>query len=265
MELIDVYNSMFQVVPCDNQELIRRCQRIRYQVYCVETGFLEVAGPRPVEVDEFDRHSVHSLLVHRESEMDAGTVRVILPEPDRPDFGFPVMGLSDEYRRLVEDQVDLRDAVEVSRFAISKDFRKRVTDTLYPDTNPNSDDQANQRRIIPTMTLGLMYAAVQMTRDAGCTHWLAVMEPTLIRLLDRFGLRFEKAGPPVEYHGKRQPVHRNLDELLAEVKERRPDVWSVMTGQRLNAIGLKGLPPRRDTDQVAMTPRPDWAGLPVTA
>jgi N-acyl amino acid synthase of PEP-CTERM/exosortase system len=79
------------------------------------------------------------------------------------------------------------------------------------------------------MTLGLMSIAVEFMVDHGIDYVCAVMEPTLLRLLTRLGIHFERLGPPVEYHGLRQPVYRHLGDLLAQIRHERPDVWAVIT------------------------------------
>jgi N-acyl amino acid synthase of PEP-CTERM/exosortase system len=66
------------------------------------------------------------------------------------------------------------------------------------------------------------------------THWAAVMEPALLRLLTRLGIHFNPLGPLVEYHGRRQPCWIELGVMLDRVHAERPDVWDVITeGGRL--------------------------------
>jgi N-acyl amino acid synthase of PEP-CTERM/exosortase system len=55
------------------------------------------------------------------------------------------------------------------------------------------------------------------------------MEPTLLRLLTRFGIHFRKIGPLIDYHGKRQPAIGNVDEVLAGIYAERRDVWETIT------------------------------------
>ena len=78
--LFSMYAKWFDVVPATTPEQLAEAYRLRYQVYCVENTF-EQAGQHTdgQEVDEFDNHSVHSLLIHRPTGMVAGTVRLILP------------------------------------------------------------------------------------------------------------------------------------------------------------------------------------------
>ena len=117
---------------------------------------------------------------------------------------------------------------EVSRFCISKDFRKRQGDWLYPQSN-EPEDREDERRVVPNMTLGLIEGLVQMSLDHNIRYWCAVMERPLLRLLSRLGIHFENIGPLVDYHGRRQPCFIKLDAMLMRVREERPDVWEILT------------------------------------
>jgi hypothetical protein len=75
---------------------------------------------------------------------------------------------------------------EVSRFALPKDRGICIS--------------ADVRSLL---RLALIQGAVWLSAEAGHTHWLAVMEPTLLRLLRATGLHFVPVGPPVVYHGLR--------------------------------------------------------------
>ena len=85
--------------------------------------------------------------------------------------------------------------------------------------------------LIPTITLGLFKATLQMSFEHGITDWFAVMEPSLLRLLTRFGIYFQPLGPVVEYHGLRQPCHANIDRLLETAQLARYDVWDFVTDE----------------------------------
>ena len=68
-----------------------------------------------------------------------------------------------------------------------------------------------------------------MTARHGITHWCAVMEPTLLRMLDAMAIRFSPIGPPVEHHGLRQPCSCDVAETLAAMKREQPSFWDVLT------------------------------------
>ena len=82
---------------------------------------------------------------------------------------------------------------------------------------------------MPNFTLGLMNGIVRMSAENGISEWFAVMEPTLLRLLARFGIYFSPIGPVVDYHGMRQPCHADINNLLERVRKERPEVWEIIT------------------------------------
>src|SRR3546814_1411329 len=77
---------------------------------------------------------------------------------------------------------------EISRFCISKDFRRRQGDGMFP-ASEDPETRSDERRVIPNMTLGLMEGLIRMSLDHGLFYQCAVMERPLLRLLDRLGIR----------------------------------------------------------------------------
>lgn len=230
-ELTEIYYRWFDVVRCDNADLVRQAQQLRYQVYCLETGFEDpAANPCGLEIDAADDHSIHSLLVHKPSGIVAGTVRLILPQEKKTDCGLAALAVSPVLQGKGEDNLPKARTAEISRFSISKEFRKRIEDSLYPAAvDEEGEPTWLGRRALPSITLGLMRAIVAMTREAEMSHVVAVVEPALVRLLFRLGINFERTGERVTYHGERYPVFRNMSELLDEIYLRRPEIWHVIT------------------------------------
>jgi N-acyl amino acid synthase of PEP-CTERM/exosortase system len=74
-----------------------------------------------------------------------------------------------------------------------------------------------------------MQAIVTMAAKARVTHLCAVMEPTLLRMVRMLGINWIPLGPPVEYHGRRQPCYSDLDVLLTGIWVERADVWELIT------------------------------------
>jgi len=55
------------------------------------------------------------------------------------------------------------------------------------------------------------------------------MEPSLLRLLTRFGIHFSPIGPAVDYHGIRQPCFASADEVLRRMHDESSAVWELIT------------------------------------
>jgi len=215
------FNAYFRTFTANSPEQIREAQKIRYQVYCVENA-LENPNPEEVETDCFDSHSVHSLLIYRAAGKALGTVRLIMPLPDETEHSFPMQQVlaasaMREFRKL-----PLHSAAEVSRFSISRQLR-RVAEG-------SNEQQAEFVSVSgPLMRLGLIQSLVRMSFEYGITHWCALMEPTLLRMLAAMAIRFRPVGPIVEFHGLRQPCYCNLGDILQAVRRERPAFWSVLT------------------------------------
>jgi N-acyl-L-homoserine lactone synthetase len=175
-------------------------------VYCVENQYED--GTTGLEIDEFDARSRHVVIRHRASGHVVGAVRLILPMLGAIERSFPVQRVCDP--RLLRS-IPLQRAGEVSRFAISKHRR-------------HLSGAANS-----LMRLALVQGAVRLSAEAGHTHWLAVMEPRLLRLLRATGLHFQPVGPLVEHHGIRQPVYANVEKLLRTVAQEYREVWEFIT------------------------------------
>ena len=166
--LITSFDKYFEIVPVVSDDQLHQALWLRYQVYCVETGFENVdEHPDGMEQDEFDRRSVHSLLIHRQSGLVAGTVRLVLPNPENLNELFPMeKGCGSLIKRPIMGP-NRAQLGEISRFCISRDFKRRVAEagTLWGNDQNNVllVDKTTQRRIIPHISLGLIAAAIRMS------------------------------------------------------------------------------------------------------
>jgi N-acyl-L-homoserine lactone synthetase len=196
----------FEMLPADTPERRQEAYRVRHQVYCVENDFL--VGINGMEMDEFDAHAQQMLLCHRGSGDVVGTVRLVLPRPDRLEASFPVQR---HCPAALLAHLPLARSGEGSRFALSK---HRL---------------GNSRASAHLLRVWLMHGIVRMSVEAGNTYILAVMERSLLRLLRVTGVNFIPVGQPVAYHGLRQPAYVRIQTMLTQVLEKRPDVWFMMT------------------------------------
>lgn len=193
------------VVAADSPELIRECLRLRYQVYCVEKGF--EPGCNGLESDMFDDEARHVLLFHRTSGEPIGTVRVIPPTNTTPLEDFPMAQACAD--GLLCD-LPAGTTGEISRFAVSKQRRMSCGASTL-------------------VRLGLMQGVLRVSVDLGLTHWCAIMEPILLRLLQRNSIHFSTLGPLVEYHGMRQPAYADIGRVLSHTRFEQKDNWDYVT------------------------------------
>lgn len=240
------FYEYFELVPALTEDLKREVYKLRFQVYCLETGFERKEDCQVVyedgrevylETDVYDCRSDHYLVRHRRTGLYAATVRLVLPDPANPLSPYPM----EAHCALTEPVTDLavrKRLAEISRFAVSKDFKRRHGETgtlagVGPE--PQVYFAPDERRILPHLTVGLFAAIVRMTRARGITHWYAVMELALLRLLRLFGIKFRPIGPDVNYHGLRRPCLAEVNRVLPMMRRVNPLVWALITEDGLYA------------------------------
>lgn len=235
-----LFHRHFRLVVGADPTVVRTAQRLRYQVYCLEHGFERPEDcPGGVERDPYDRRSLHTLLQTNPEGAAApetvGTVRLVLPDPGDATRPFPIEEHCSGAFYPDFDPARLPRATlgEISRFALSRHYRKRRGEPETPhglaeDVAPLPPDD-ERRRVLPHLTIGLFRGIVQMSAQAGVTHWYAVMELRLIRALHKFGIDFPIIGRAVEYHGERHPCMGTALGVLDGVKRARPAVYHFIT------------------------------------
>jgi N-acyl amino acid synthase of PEP-CTERM/exosortase system len=235
-ELYSVFHNHFDVVPADTIGLMETAFRIRYQVYCVERSFEDAETfPEQMETDEYDMHSAQSLVRCKTSGQYTGMVRLVLPNPVDMNKPLPMEKYCQSGMKTSGvdfSSIPRESLAEVSRFSISKELKRqcsRIPVTSGVDGKNKQEDKAVDTQMMPHITLGLFAGIVRMSAQNNITHWLSVMEPTLFRFLSRYGIYFQKTGPIVDYHGRRQPAIANIDSVLSGIYAHRKDVWEIIT------------------------------------
>jgi len=219
-------NFKFQKVDKEDPRM-QEIFKLRYQVYCTECGFESYEDhPEEQESDEYDQYSCHFCATVAETGRVIGTVRIILPSP----VGFPL----ERHCRLDPGRpvIDTTRVAEVSRLAISKEFRRREIDkALYSqkgiDLSAVMQVHHERRRFESLIVAGLYQCVIYESRKRELTHWYAVMVKGLWCLLRRWGFFWVPIGPEVEYHGLRGPYVISI----AEAEQRmNPQLLAKPTG-----------------------------------
>ncbi|HEY6434809.1 MAG TPA: GNAT family N-acyltransferase [Acetobacteraceae bacterium] len=187
----------------DTPEALSEVFRLRYQVYCLERKF--EPGENGTETDDFDAMSRHVLLRHRASNEALGTVRLVIPGL-RSELPMERVAALPRLRHLPRERI-----AEVSRFALSKSRRIAGGCLSY------------------LLRLALIRGIVHLSGEIGISYWCALMEPQLLRLLQRSAIYFQQAGGLVEHHGARQPAFVGLAPMLDRVQREQPEVWEFIT------------------------------------
>jgi hypothetical protein len=170
--LLARYNNYFRTQPADTQALIRTAQAIRYQVYCLERKFENPDEHGDcLEQDAFDGQSVHGLIFHRPTSDAIGTARLILPRAT-----LPIRQLLAESGFRAGDYFPLDTTAEVSRFAISNQFRRRRSDGVFAAEDGRHARDAECRSSLPF--LGLAQEIIRQSRITACASRPMPASPT---------------------------------------------------------------------------------------
>jgi N-acyl-L-homoserine lactone synthetase len=208
--VLNSFQQWFDVNVADTEELRRACFRLRYQVYCVENPFEDSnAFPDGMETDAYDDHAVQILMTDRRTGDPIGACRVVLPFGDRAGRRLPLQDVDGVTWTRSAALFPPGRVGEISRFCIAKAYRKG--------------------RTVGEAKLGLARMSFRVALAHRLTHVCCVMDPLLLRLLDRLGLDLGPQGPLIEHHGLRQPCVTSLRDLFATARRRREEVWEIVT------------------------------------
>lgn len=199
---INATRSELLIQIANTPDLVSEAFRLRHQVYCLERGYEQSLDE--MEKDEYDCQSHHVVLCKRASGEVIGTARLILPIASKHHASFPMQQVCSPH---TFKGLPFRGMAEVSRFAISKERRGlSVAATSLS-------------------RLALVQGLVQLSQEIGVTHWCAMMERSLLRLLRASAIHFTPLGEPVEYHGLRQPAYCQVATMLDRMAYEQPEIW----------------------------------------
>jgi N-acyl amino acid synthase of PEP-CTERM/exosortase system len=158
----------------------------------------------------------------------------------RSPIGFPMMRycvLSGDYLPLNDPgHPALASFAEVSRLAIAKSFRRRVSDSLYGGP-PRLEDVSDastfavapfRKRDGSEILLGICRSLYQESKRRGITHWMLAMERSLYLMLHRMGFKYAPAGPEVDYYGTVRPYLASIEALEKGLYDAFPGTFEYM-------------------------------------
>ncbi len=236
-DLFTEFNTYFEMVPAISAKLRRKVYELRYQIYCLETKFENPFNfPNEFEFDMYDRYSVHVLVRHRHSKKYIATYRLILPivSTATKEKKFPIELYSNIEKKLLLNNISRAHLGEMSRFCISKSFKKRKnqdSSTLTGISNEWMQNITNseERRTYPLITIALMSYLIKSCHENNVLYCFAIMEPALIRFFKILGVNFKRIGSEVDYHGIRIPCIISLRESYDELFNSNHNIWKLLT------------------------------------
>lgn len=195
-----------QIVVADTYAARRIHYRLRYQVFCLETGFEDASRYSDTqEKDEFDTRSVHFLARNIHSGAWLGTARLIQPCENL----LPI-----QLHHQLNSTLDFSCTGEVSRLLICRGVRRR-TEVPRSGTSRKSTKEVrspyfltsqNQRHIPSGLVLrGLILAIAGYCVNHGISRTAFFITPALARILRRLDIDLIEIGTPIRHRGLRIP------------------------------------------------------------
>jgi N-acyl amino acid synthase of PEP-CTERM/exosortase system len=209
-----MFDNHFQAILADTDHARRIHYQIRYQVYCLETGFEDRNRfPDGQEKDEWDDRAVHFLVRAKATGDWAGAVRVVLPNPR----GLPVEQTC-QLDPGAHPNVLNAPLGEISRLCVLDSYRRRVPrlaklcgiDHLYQDPA--------YRQPGTVILLGLLRAAAFYSHRRGIDSCYLLTTPGLARMLNRWNIELRAVGAKTEHRGERYPFLADLRKGRERVK-----------------------------------------------
>lgn len=188
-------------------KFLQKSFALRYQVYCEERKFLSASAfPQKLEFDRYDAHSAHFGVLCSKGDLLA-SVRLVY----NSGAGFPM----EEYWDDVIPEWQRETMAEISRLVVPR---------------RNSTQKGGASKFSMTMQI---YAEIyKSVKKSHLTHVLAAMEPSLVRLLRRFGFKFQEIGEAVDYFGLVKPYVLSLEDFEQAIEKACPDLREVFYLER---------------------------------
>ncbi len=222
------YFSGCEVLPHRDEGLFQAVQKLRYQVYCEECGFLKAEDcPNGLELDEHDVNSAHFVALNLQQEL-AGYVRLVRPDAVQT-FPFQMHCVA------LMDGVVLPPAehsAEISRLMVHRDYRRRHGE--HPPVGTSVDESKppaairELRNPSPQILLNLYRQMYAYSLRNDIRYWYAAMERSLARILTRMNFGFQQIGPATDYYGPVAPYVADLRVLEHQLGQQNPDLLAWM-------------------------------------
>ncbi|WP_438765224.1 PEP-CTERM/exosortase system-associated acyltransferase [Kushneria sp. TE3] len=211
-----------------------RVYRLRHKVYCEELEYEPSNKVDKTESDHFDAFSLHCLVEHRKSGLEAGCIRIIAPTNEARSITLP---FETRFKNLfLEDKAALyglerQNICEISRTAIPSMFRI----PKYTATREGRLFTMEQMKHFPLIRLGLFVSVVAMAEVKNRMHGYAVMEHAMPRMLKSAGFSFYRISRDIEFNGRRAVYYNNRDETIASLPQSILPIYYHLR----NAFGLE--------------------------
>jgi len=214
------FQEYFQIVPAVTDELVEEAQKIRHDVYCRELGWEPISADG-LEKDEYDPHALHCLLRSTTRDKFIGCIRLVLPTDSGAGMSLPIQETCNGVLEAGHpDPNDLENLLvaEVSRLAISADYRRRRHEQGRPVAMGEEQSVREERRKFPYIPVALYLGMLHMASRQNIKTLYILTEPLLAKHFSRLGGKLQQVGKGIEHRGLRVPYIMDVEEVLHEAK-----------------------------------------------
>ncbi len=195
--------SQVEVIIADTHTARHIHHRLRYEVFCLETGFEDASRfPDQQEKDEFDKRAVPFLVRCKYTGTWLATARLILPGHG----SLPI----ERHCNLARHTVPFDQMAEFSRLLITTHVRRgrRPSDQRRPHRSTSTAsirDRRHQRLETARILRELIRTMAAYGLDHGIPHAAFFITPALARILARMQIDLSVIGGAVRHRGLRFP------------------------------------------------------------
>ncbi len=214
-----MFDEHFEAVLADTEEARSIHYRIRYQVFCEETGYEDRKSfPDRLEKDAYDKNAVHFIVRHRATGKWIAAMRLVLGC-----FGtLPAERVCKDLDTRLISQLNHDAVAEISRLCMVEEFRRRRHEGFFPyeviDGRTGARSLPNkERRKEPEILLGLLRALYSWSSRNGIEHCFFLIAPSLARVIRRLNINLQEIGSPCEHRGMRIPYVADIEEGRAQL------------------------------------------------
>jgi len=226
MGFLDIKKIKIQLA--EGVSLLQAVQRLRYDVYVKEFGYLSVARHSTDRLaDDFDGSGLHFVATRGEELL--GAIRMLL----HSEKGFPLLSVMPTFKLSSLP----KNTAEISHLVIAQSFRRRREDGLFGIESyiklrdggilPNSGKvlSSARKRRGPLLTLALFRLLFQMSKRLRLESWLMLLDRKLHVGLDLYGIPFRQIADPQGAFDGLRPCILLLEELESRMPKLHPDLW----------------------------------------
>ena len=209
----------FEVVLANDQWSRRIHYQLRYQVFCLETGYEDPAQfPDEEEKDEWDENSAHLLVQERATGQWVAAMRLVLPYA----HSLPIEKRVDIETSLRRDQ---RKSAEISRLCMVGHYRRRLQGRVMPCSGQSSEQdkitqesmraELKKQQHTAEILQVLLNAAVAISGERGIGYWYMLTTRALAKVLGSvLPMNLQLAGPPCSHRGERYPFLVDVGQVM---------------------------------------------------